>query len=131
MLLGKLVGRTAGRDRTGDTELKLRIRLGTSVLSACSDERAQMNEANVSLGLPLIEILAPSELPGRTMDYFDYGAVAREAGVSPDDLSLIKQAVREEFPTDDMMWELHVLRACAAIRDGHAKLEDIVGRMAA
>jgi hypothetical protein len=32
--------------------------------------------------------------------------------------------VRIEFPTDDMLYELHVLRACMAIRDGYVSLED-------
>ena len=65
------------------------------------------------------------------MDYFDYERVAREAGLTEDQLAAVKEAVREEFPTDDMMWELHVLRACMAIRDGHATLEDVTGRPAA
>lgn len=49
------------------------------------------------------------------MRYFDYESLAKEAGISDGDLETIKQAVREEFPNDDMMWELHVLRACSAI----------------
>jgi len=32
--------------------------------------------------------------------------------------------VRAEFPTDDMLYELHVLRACMAIRDGYVSLEN-------
>ena len=65
------------------------------------------------------------------MDYFDYERVAREAGLTEDQLAAVKEAVREEFPTDGMLWELHVLRACKAIRDGHATLEDVTGRLAA
>ena len=65
------------------------------------------------------------------MDYFDYESAAREAGLTEDQLTSVKKAVREEFPTDDMMWELHVLRACLAIRDGHATLEDVIRRLAA
>ncbi len=65
------------------------------------------------------------------MDYFDYESVAREAGLTDDQLAAVKEAVRQEFPNDDMMWELHVLRACTAIRDGHATVQDVTGRLAA
>ncbi|MCX6376368.1 MAG: hypothetical protein NTU88_10120 [Armatimonadetes bacterium] len=65
------------------------------------------------------------------MDYFDYERVAREAGLTEDQLAVVKEAVRQEFPNDDMLWELHVMRACKAIRDGHATLEDFTGRPAA
>ena len=65
------------------------------------------------------------------MDYFDYESAAHEAGLTEDQLAAVKEAVRHEFPTDDMMWELHVLRACLAIKDGHATLEDVTRRLAA
>jgi hypothetical protein len=32
--------------------------------------------------------------------------------------------VRKEFPTDGMLYELHLLRACMAIRDGYVTLEN-------
>jgi len=60
------------------------------------------------------------------MDYFDYETVAREAGISPQDLAAICESMRLEFPTDDMMWELHVLRACMAIRDGHLSVQQAI-----
>ena len=65
------------------------------------------------------------------MQYFDYEKVALEAGISGDGLSAIKELLREEFPTDEMMWELHVLRACMAIKDGHLTVEDATARRAA
>ena len=34
--------------------------------------------------------------------------------------------IRKDFPADDMMYELHVLRACMAVRDGYAKIVDIL-----
>jgi hypothetical protein len=34
--------------------------------------------------------------------------------------------IRKDFPADDMMSELHVLRASMAVRDGYAKIEDIL-----
>jgi hypothetical protein len=65
------------------------------------------------------------------MNYFDYESAAREAGLAEGELAAVKEAMRREFPTDDMMWELHVMRACLAIRDGHATLEDVTRRLAA
>jgi hypothetical protein len=34
--------------------------------------------------------------------------------------------IRRNFPADDMMYELHVLRARMAVRNGYAKVEDIL-----
>ena len=65
------------------------------------------------------------------MHYFDYEKVAHEAGLTDEDLASVKEVMRAEFPSDDMMWELHILRACAAIRDGHATLQDVTRRLAA
>ncbi len=58
------------------------------------------------------------------MRYFDYEQVAREAGIPADRLADLSKLVRAEFPTDDMLYELHVLRACMAIRDGYISLEE-------
>ena len=65
------------------------------------------------------------------MSYFDYESTAREAGISENDLSAIREAMRADFPEDEMMWELHVLRACMAVRDGRLTIEQAVGRKAA
>jgi len=58
------------------------------------------------------------------MRYFDYNKVAKEAGIPPDKMAKLLSAVREEFPKDDMMFELHMLRVCLAIRDGHVSVEE-------
>ena len=58
------------------------------------------------------------------MEYFDYRSVAEHAKIPPDKLEEIARMVRAEFPTDDMLYELHVLRACMAIRDGYVSLEN-------
>ena len=60
------------------------------------------------------------------MRCFNYKKVAREAGIPTDRLAELCESIREDFPTDDMMYELHVLRACMAVRDGYAKLENIL-----
>ena len=61
------------------------------------------------------------------MHFFDFETVAREAGISGDCLGQLQQSMRREFPGDEMMYELHVLRACMAIRDGLITLEEALG----
>ncbi len=58
------------------------------------------------------------------MRYFDYETVAHEAKIPPEKMKRLVQLIREEFPKDPLMRELHILRACMAIRDGHITLED-------
>lgn len=58
------------------------------------------------------------------MQYFDYETVAREAKIPPEKMKKLLELVRQEFPNDPLMYELHALRACMAIRDGHIELED-------
>lgn len=56
-------------------------------------------------------------------ELFDYRAAARRAGVREEDLGRLCQLVREEFPDDEMMFELHVLRAVLAIESGQITVE--------
>lgn len=58
------------------------------------------------------------------MRFFDFEKVAREAGISAGQLKQLCEAMRREFPGDEMMCELHVLRACMAVRDDLISLED-------
>ncbi len=43
--------------------------------------------------------------------YFDYQKVAKEMNLPDITLKKIEKEVKEEFPKDSMMYELHVLRA--------------------
>jgi len=65
------------------------------------------------------------------MDYFDYEGPAQEAGISADQLAQIVVMMKREFPHDSMMCELHVLRACMAVRDGSVAIQRILGPIAA
>ena len=56
--------------------------------------------------------------------YFDFEEAARQAGICPGDLNQLCEAMHREFPNDEMMRELHVLRACMAVRDGLIRVED-------
>jgi len=68
------------------------------------------------------------------LKHFDYRKSAREAGLSDDQLELIERMFRVDYPADDMLCELHVLRACKAVRDGLTTLDAVVreanGRLA-
>jgi hypothetical protein len=58
------------------------------------------------------------------MHYFDFQSVARQANISLGHLRQLQEIMHREFPSDEMMRELHVLRACMAVRDGLISLED-------
>ena len=58
------------------------------------------------------------------MRYFDYEKAAREAKIPAERLAELRRTVREEFPRDEMMCELHLLRACMAIQQGLLTIEE-------
>jgi hypothetical protein len=57
------------------------------------------------------------------MHHFDYGKIAAEAKIPARKLTRLRSMIRREFPRDEMMFELHMLRTCMAIRDGHVTIE--------
>jgi hypothetical protein len=58
------------------------------------------------------------------MRMFDYEKAAQAAGLSQGQLEELCRLVREEFPHDEMMYELHVLRACMAIQEGYLTIDE-------
>ena len=58
------------------------------------------------------------------MEYFDYESVAKKAGIPPHKLDALRKLVRHEFPHDDMMSELHLLRVCMAIQEGYITIDE-------
>jgi hypothetical protein len=58
------------------------------------------------------------------MEYFDYDSVAHEAKIPEQKLRKLVDLIEKEFPNDPMMAELHALRACLAIWDGHIRIDD-------
>ena len=58
------------------------------------------------------------------MQYFDCEKVAGEAHIPPDKLEKLRHLIRQEFPRDEMMFELHLLRACMAIKNGILTVEE-------
>lgn len=82
--------------------MKLRVYLDMTVLSAVEDARDVV------------------------MEYFDYGSAGREARMTPEQLEQLRQVVARDYPNDAMLLELHMLRACRAIRDGHVSLAELL-----
>ncbi|MBI4557143.1 MAG: hypothetical protein HY706_06120 [Candidatus Hydrogenedentes bacterium] len=60
------------------------------------------------------------------MTYFDYERVAKDAGFTAENLAELSRLVRSEFPQDDMLYELHMLRSCKAVRDGVVTIEEVI-----
>ena len=60
------------------------------------------------------------------MHYFDYTGVAREARIPAQRLEQLREIMDREFPRDEMMSELHVLRACMAVKDGLVSLDEVL-----
>ena len=58
------------------------------------------------------------------VEYFDYENIAKKAGIPPNKLEELRKLVRQEFPRDDMMYELHLLRACMAIQQKHTTIDE-------
>jgi hypothetical protein len=59
---------------------------------------------------------------------FDYLTAARRAGIPTDKLDRLCALVRAEFPSDEMMAELHILRAILAVERGHVTLDEILSQ---
>lgn len=59
-------------------------------------------------------------------EFFDYHAAASAAGFSPEQLAELECIVRSDYPHDDMLFELHVFRACRAVGSGRASIADVL-----
>ena len=57
---------------------------------------------------------------------FDYKTAADRAGIVRDKLERLAVIMRAEFPDDESMAELHILRAVLAVERGEASLEGIL-----
>jgi len=62
---------------------------------------------------------------------FDYRSAADRVGIQPEDLARLTTMARAEFPSDEMMVELHVLRTILAVERGAVTMEEILRPRAA
>jgi len=58
---------------------------------------------------------------------FDYQRAAKRAGIAEEKLGRLRRQIREDFPHDEMMFELHMLRAILAVERGDASIDEILG----
>lgn len=93
--------------------------------------RALINEVNILAGYPTIEIVFAAGAVRRASMMFDYVAAAERVGISAEDLARLTAMMRAEFPSDEMMAKLHILRAILSVERGDATLEEILGQRAA
>jgi hypothetical protein len=61
---------------------------------------------------------------------FDYVTAAERVGISAEDLERLTVLMRAEFPSDEMMAELHILRAILSVERGDATLDEILRQRA-
>lgn len=59
---------------------------------------------------------------------FDYFTAAKRVGIPQDKLDRLCALVRAEFPSDEMMAELHILRAILSIERGDTTLEEVLSQ---
>ena len=53
---------------------------------------------------------------------YDIEAAYKNSGLTPEEFEKIKSEVRSEFPDDEMMFELHIIRILNAIKKGYWRL---------
>jgi hypothetical protein len=58
--------------------------------------------------------------------HFEYRPVAQAAGLSRPQLALLVRIFERDFPSDIMLRELHIFRACNAIVRGTATFDSLV-----
>ncbi len=63
-------------------------------------------------------------------EYFDYLTVARECRLTAGQVAALEAVERREFPDDQMMFELHMLRVIEQIRAGRFKRDVVLPRAA-
>lgn len=60
------------------------------------------------------------------VEYFDYIAIAKKCKITDEILRKLEDLEQQEFPRDQMMFELHMLRTLRAIEKGFTKPEEIL-----
>lgn len=52
--------------------------------------------------------------------------ILKEKGLTQEQINIIKAEVRREFPSDDMMYELHLIRLVHSLMEGYCNLNDLL-----
>ncbi|SFM80163.1 hypothetical protein [Thermodesulforhabdus norvegica] len=59
---------------------------------------------------------------------FNLEEVKRASGLSAGELTRLEEEIRREFEGDEMMFELHLIRAIRAIKEGWVTLEETLSK---
>jgi len=59
---------------------------------------------------------------------FNLEEVKRASGLSANELARLEEEIRREFEGDEMMFELHLIRAIKAIKEGWVTLEGALSK---
>ena len=57
---------------------------------------------------------------------FDLDRIRKDSGLSEPDMRRLEQKIREEFASDELMFEIHLLRAVTAFKEGWISLENLL-----
>ena len=58
------------------------------------------------------------------MEIFDLEKIKKESSLSTAEFTQLEEEIRREFEDDEMMFELHLIRAIRAIKEGWVVLEE-------
>jgi hypothetical protein len=56
--------------------------------------------------------------------FFDYESVAAEAGICQSDLDALRSRFQADYPGDELMCELRLLRVCHAVGSGRCTVAE-------
>ena len=62
------------------------------------------------------------------MEMFNLEEVRRASGLSANELARLEEEIRREFEGDEMMFELHLMRAIRAIKEGWTASEGALSK---
>ena len=57
---------------------------------------------------------------------FDYESLEKQLNLPEETVKRIRKVVRKEFPEDDMMYELHLVRIYNSLKNRRITIEDIL-----
>ncbi len=58
------------------------------------------------------------------MQVFNFEEAKRQSGLSAPELAQLEERVRREFESDEMIFELHLIRVLKALKEGWVTLEE-------
>ena len=60
------------------------------------------------------------------VSHFDYSTVAKSGGLTAEDVQRLEACIRKDYASDDMLFELRMLRTVRAIVDGGVTVDGAI-----